>query len=110
MSEDSTKVSTTTHKEETKSRIEKDMADRLSLRETLKGYIDPLEPDTHPNGQLINICSGHIATEHINVWNAVAIGTKQMGEFEKSWPEGFTTVFQRKFSHLPLRKACKIRQ
>ena len=77
MSEDSTKVNTT-HKEETKSRIEKDMADRLSLSETLRGCKDPPGPDTHPNGQLIILCTGHIATEHINIWDAVAIGTKQI--------------------------------
>ena len=71
ISEDS-KMVNTTHKEETKSRIEKDIADWLSLSETLKGCIDLPEPDTHPNGQLIIICTGHIAIEHINIWAAMA--------------------------------------
>ena len=101
MSEDSLKVHIS-HKEEANSRIKKDMADRLSLRETLKGCIDPLDPDTHPNGQLINICTGLIAPEHVNVWDAVAIGTKQMEEFEKSWPDGFYNSLLKGNFHLYL--------
>ena len=110
MSEDSTKVNTT-HKEETKSRIEKDMADRLSLSKTLKGCIDLPGPDTHLNRQLIIIYTSHIATEHINIWDVVAIGTKQMEGFEKSWPEGFYVSLSKEvFTFASKKKTGKSRQ
>ena len=77
------------HKEETKSKIQSDMRDRTSLCQVLAGCIDPLEPKTHSEGRLVNICTGRIAPEDVNVWNAVAIGASQLAEFERSWPEGF---------------------
>ena len=79
----------TIHKEESKARMKKDAADRESLRQTLAGCIDPLDPDTHSGGELLNICTGKIAPPDVNVHNALAIGAAQMDEFEASWPEGF---------------------
>ena len=83
MTEDSSKVSMA-HKEEANWRMKRDMEDRLSLRETLKSCIDPLDPDSHPDGKLLNIVTGHIAPDYVNVWNAVSIGQRQMETFEKS--------------------------
>lgn len=88
MTEDSRKVETS-HKEEAQGRMKKDSEDRLSLRETLRSCIDPLDPETHPEEKLLNIVTGHLAPEYVNVWDAVSIGKKQMETFEKSWPEGF---------------------
>ena len=88
MSDDTPKVNNT-HKEEKKSTIEKDLADRLSLRTTLNGCMDLLDLTSHQNGQFINICTGRIAPENVNIWNAVAIRTDQMNQFKKYWPEGF---------------------
>ena len=88
MSNEEEKVKTT-HIEENKSRMNADVKDRISLRKVLAGCIDPLQPDSHPGGQLLNICTGRIATEEVNVWNAFALGRCQMEECEKSWPDGF---------------------
>ena len=59
------------------------------MRQALIRSIDPLAPDTHPDGQLVNIVTGQIAQENVNVWNAVTIGTNQLEAYEKSWPDGF---------------------
>ena len=53
----------TIHKEESKSRVNADSKDRTSLRQVLAGCIDSLQPDSHSEGQLLNICTGRIATE-----------------------------------------------
>jgi hypothetical protein len=71
------------HKEEIKARITKDGADRESIRDKLKLCIDPLAPTSHPPN-IVNIVSGQVADHKVNVQDAVAIGTKQMQEFEKS--------------------------
>ena len=39
---------TTTHKEESMSRIKSDAVDREKLRVTLCSFIDPLDPSSHP--------------------------------------------------------------
>ena len=44
----------------------------------------------------MNIVSGQVADHKVNVQDAVAIGTKQMQEFEKSWPEGFGSTISKK--------------
>ena len=38
------------HKEESNGRIKTDAQDRQSLRVTLQEYIDPMDPDSHPDG------------------------------------------------------------
>ena len=53
--------------------------------------LDPLNTASH----LVNIVSGHICTDEVNVYNAIDLGKAQLKEYEASWPEGF---------HQPLRK------
>ena len=83
------------HKEEMKARIVSDGVDRQSIRDKLKLCIDPLDPTSHPP-TIVNIVSGQVADETVNVQDAVAIGTKQMQEFEKGWPEGFRSTISKK--------------
>ncbi|CAB3980025.1 Hypothetical predicted protein [Paramuricea clavata] len=78
-----------------KARITKDGADQESIRDKLKLCIDPLAPTSHPPN-IVNIVSGQVADHKVNVQDAVAIGTKQMQEFEKSWPEGFGSTISKK--------------
>ena len=40
----------------------------------MHGKIDPMDPSTYPDGYLLNIVSGQIATENCNVQGAVAKG------------------------------------
>ena len=84
------------HKEEAKPRMQKDHKERLSIRATLAGCIDPLDPDTHNAGEFLNICSCNVAHPDVNVHDALAIGEKQMEEFEASWPEGFYDKLSKK--------------
>ena len=84
--------------------MKKDLEDRLTLRETLQGCVDPLDPETHPEGKLINIVIGHIDPDYINVWEAVSIGQNQMEAFEKSWPEGFYGTLSKEVSTFAAKK------
>ncbi|KAH3748959.1 hypothetical protein DPMN_183448 [Dreissena polymorpha] len=50
--------------------------------------IDPMNPAEHSTG-VLNIVSGRIDNECVNVDDALAIGMEQMIAFENTWPEGF---------------------
>ena len=78
-----------THKEESPSRIIRDADDRQSLHRTLLSCINPMDPDTHVTGSLLNIWSGQVAQPNVNVDRALDIGAEQMIQFERSWPDGF---------------------
>ena len=77
------------HKEESESRIKYDTHDRLKLREKLITCIDPLDPNSHPNGDLMNVVTGKLSPSCVNAHDSVTIGKKEMAKFESSWPEGF---------------------
>ena len=67
------------HKEESKSRIRADAADRKVIREKLEQCIIPLAINSEADSQqLVNIVSGRVVPDIVNVDNAVDIGTKQM--------------------------------
>ena len=83
------------HKEEMKTRIVSDGVDRQSIRDKLKLCIDPLDPTSHPP-TIVNIVSGQVADDTVNVQDAVVIGTKQMQEFEEGWLEGFRSTISKK--------------
>ena len=83
------------HKEEFNGRIETDAQDRQSLRDTLLKCIDPMDPDTHPDGALLNVVTGSVAPQVVNIDIAVKLGQEQMEVFESSWPEGFYNTIKR---------------
>ena len=62
------------HKEETSGRINSDAQDRESPHHTLSECIDPMDPDSHPDGTLINIVTGAIAPANVNIEKAVSLG------------------------------------
>ncbi len=76
------------HKEEMKGRKESDGTDRKKIRNMLETCADPLKPTDHPSG-VMNIVSGQIGTDKVNVDDAVEIGMQQMTAYESSLPEGF---------------------
>ncbi len=82
---DSSSVEITSHKEELASRVKYDENDRQVIREKLQTCIDPLNTASH----LVNIVTGHICTDEVNVHNAIDLGKSQMKEYEASWPAGF---------------------
>ena len=92
-------ISQEAHKEEMKARTASDGADRQSIQDKLKLCIDPLDPTSHPPS-IVNIVSGQVADNTVNVQDAVVIGTKQMQEFEKGWPEGFRSTISKKVKNV----------
>ena len=82
------------HKEETKARIEKDKKDRESIRQKLKDCIHPLDSSVHP-GELVNVSSGRLSSEKVNVHMTMELSLKQANEFQKSLPEGFWSSITR---------------
>ena len=79
----------TQHKEENQGRIKSDTEDRNKIRDKLLLCIDPLDPNNHPKSSIINIATGRIGPETVNVNDAVKQGRKLMQAFESSWPDGF---------------------
>lgn len=77
------------HKEESKGRIKTDAQDRQSLCSTLLECTDPMDPHSHPDGALMNVVTGAIAPQDVNIDSAVTLGQEQMEALEPSWPEGF---------------------
>ena len=77
------------HKEESTKRIAADKKDRESIQRSLALGIDPLDPDQHPNGKLLNIATGELAHEDVNAHNALEVGQTMVKCFRKSWPSGF---------------------
>ena len=59
------------HKVEMKARIVSDGADQQSIRNKLKLCIDLLDPTSHPP-TIVNIVSGQVADDKVNVQDAVA--------------------------------------
>ena len=68
---DSSSVDITSHKEELASQIKYDENDRQVIREKLEFCIDPLNTVGQASA-LINIISGHICPDEVNVHDAVA--------------------------------------
>lgn len=78
----------TTHKEESKARIDSDSSDRQKIKDKLQTLIDPLNPDEHPD-RLLNVATGSIAPNNVNVDDAVRKGIEQMVTFEQTWSNDF---------------------
>ena len=100
----------TEHKEEMPSRIRSDGVDREKLKDRLNTCIDPLQPDSHPPG-LINVVTGRLCPDNVNVDDSVNIGTKQMNEYELHWPESFNKPLTKQVVLMSVsRKQIKIGQ
>ena len=53
----------------------------------------------------MNIVSGQVVDDTVNVQDAVAIGTMQMQDLEKGWPEGFWSKISKKVK--TVSEACQ---
>ena len=101
---DSTELLTvTTHKEEVAPRIDSDAVDRHNLREKLDSCIDPLKPEEHTAG-ILNIVSGKIGQDLVNVDNVVSIRRTQLHAYERSWPEGFNGILSKNVTTMAVSK------
>ena len=106
---DEDNTSKLTHKEETMGRIKSDTQDRQSLHGTLSECIDPMDPQSHPHGALMNVVTGAIASANVNIDMAVTLGKEQLETFESTWPEGFyTTIKGHIVTFSATRKSIKV--
>ena len=85
----------TRHKEELPHRIQADNNDRKKIGTKIRNGMNPLDPKEHPPG-LINVVTGRIAPNNVDVDQAIALGQTQMKEFESTWPEGFHSTISKK--------------
>ena len=79
----------TTHKEEGPSRIQTDAIDMEKIRDKLTTCIDPLYPDSHKPGTLLDIVTGRVTSPTVNVVESVKLGKILMKRDENGWPESF---------------------
>ena len=97
---DSSSVDITTHKGELASWIKYDENDRKVIRKKPKLF-DPLNTAGQASA-FVNIVSGSICPDEVNVHDAVDLGKAQMEEYETSWPEGFHQLLK--------KKVCKMQE
>ena len=71
-----------------RARLKADAIDRDRIRTSLETYIDPLCTVEHPE-HIVNVVSGRISPDSVNVENSVTIGKEQMKKYEATWPGGF---------------------
>ena len=107
-SESARKPEKRTHKEEGTNRKKLDREDRNKLLDQVQKYFNPL---LDPLDKLVNIVNGKVAPNHINVHEALKIGTLQMQEFQEKLPNGFHEVIERKVKTATIKEAlCSSRQ
>ena len=82
------------HKEEGCGRIKADSADRNKIRDKLDICIDPLDHSQHPT-QIVNIVTGVLCSENVDVDQAVTLGNTKRIEFEDKWPDGFHSTISK---------------
>ena len=85
----------TTHKEELPHRVRADNEDREKLRTKFQTVINPLDSNEHMD-RIINVVTGRVAQDNVNVDKSVEIGLQQMNDFESSWPVGFHSSISKK--------------
>ena len=54
-----------------------------------------MDPDSHSDGALLNVVTGTVAPQDVNIVRAVTLGPEQMEAFESTWPEGFYNTIKR---------------
>ena len=102
--DDSEVTSQSYHKEESKGRIRTDDADRNALLEKVNMSIDPLDPDQHPQRDLVNIVTGKVVSNpKVNVDQCIAIATSEMNSFEAGWPASFHGPIPKKVQTMAMK-------
>ena len=68
-----------------------------------------MDPDSHPDGALLNVVTEAVAPQDVNIDRAVTLGQEQMEALESSWPEGFcNTIKWQVVTFSGNRKAVKV--
>ena len=99
-------ASQTHHKEEAKARVISDTKDRKALRDKLEVCIDLLHPEENKQG-LVNIVTGQVLTHpSLNIDNATELRTKQVEEFEQTWPASFRETLHKCVTTIDCCQKC----
>ena len=68
-----------------------------------------MDPDSHPDGALLNVVTGAVAPQDVNIDRAVTLGQEQMEALESSWPEGlYNTIKWQVVTFSGNRKAAEV--
>jgi hypothetical protein len=95
------------HKQEGEGRRRLDEADRRKIEVKLEKYSHPLN-DQQPG--VYNICNGQVASDTVNVQNALAIGGKQRINFSTSLSSEFHRTIKKKVKTMQsLKKAVTVK-
>lgn len=78
------------HKEKGRSQIIEDEKDKEKMRNFLSTCIHPFDNENHP-AKIVNIRTGKLSNEDVNVDKCVEIGSEQVKNFHQTLPESFTT-------------------
>ena len=98
---------TKTHKEEGKRRKELDAADRNAIISEMKKYNIPL--CINPDDELINIDTGRVAPDSVNVDNALCTGSAMTAKFSAALPGGFYQPLKKKVITMEaLKRSIKV--
>ena len=89
------------HKEEGEVRRKLDEADRRKIAEELEKYSHPLNDH---QSVLYNICNGQVATDSVNVHNALAIGNEHSREFSAFLCSEFHKAMKKRVKTMELLK------
>ena len=81
--------------EEGRSRIKSDAIDRDNIRKSLKNCLHPFRTSTRPK-EIVNIYTGKLSDELVNVDRCVDIGAEQVSSFYKLLPGGFHEPLSKK--------------
>lgn len=83
-----------------------DRKDRQAIREELKKHSHPLKQSGE---KLVNIVNGGVASEKVNVQDALPIGEKMASEFTNKLPQGFYQPLSKQVVTMEtLKKGMKI--
>ena len=74
------------------------------LRNKLEESINPLDSAQHPEEGILNIVSGRISPDEVNVDRALEIGETTRKTFELSWPTGFNAPISKEVNTMQLMK------
>ena len=84
-------------------RLKADAIDRDRIRTSLETCIDLLSTVEHPE-HIVNVVSGRISPDSVNVENSVTIGKEQMKKYEATWPGGFNDALPIKVISISVTK------
>ena len=95
LKEENSKTPICKHKEEEKGRIASDNTDRKNIEDVREKCMHPFSPTVHKD-DIVNIYTGKISNDKVNVDKCVSIGAAQVKDFYDSLPVSFYKSLSKK--------------